>query len=128
MGGDRAVVAGLGVRGRPRAGGRRDVLQVQGRDRVGDLPKRYGAWKAVCNRFWRWSRTGILSMLVAKVWVIAEAVDEPGREVSVDSLIVRAYQHAAGARRGHRAHRGRADRVAGTVNQTIMPAAGTGAG
>jgi hypothetical protein len=30
--------------------------------------------------------------------VIAEAIDELDREVSVDSSIVRAHQHAAGAR------------------------------
>jgi hypothetical protein len=38
-------------------------------------------------------------MLVKKVRVIAEAIDELDREVSVDSSIVRAHQHAAGARR-----------------------------
>lgn len=31
--------------------------------------------------------------------MIAEAIDELDREVSVDSSIVRAHQHAAGARR-----------------------------
>ena len=64
-----------------------------------DLPERYGSWKTVYNRFWRWSRTGTLSELVARVRVVAEAVDELDREVSVDSSIVRAHQHAAGARR-----------------------------
>jgi hypothetical protein len=37
--------------------------------------------------------------LVAQVRMIAEAIDELDREVSVDSSIVRAHQHAAGARR-----------------------------
>jgi hypothetical protein len=37
-------------------------------------------------------------MLVSKARVIAEAIDELDREVSVDSSIVRAHQHAAGAR------------------------------
>ena len=64
-----------------------------------DLPERYGPWKTVCNRFWRWSRNGTLTVLVAQVRVIAEAIDELDREVSVDSSIVRAHQHAAGARR-----------------------------
>jgi hypothetical protein len=40
-----------------------------------------------------------LTMLVGKARVIAEAIDEWDREVSVDSSIVRAHQHAAGARR-----------------------------
>jgi len=73
-----------------------------------DLPQRYGPWKTVYNRFWRWSRNGTLSALVAKVRVIAEAIDELdrdelgrdlARDVSVDSSIVRAHQHAAGARK-----------------------------
>lgn len=63
-----------------------------------DLPERYGPWKTVYNRFWRWSRNGTLTMLVSRVRVIAEAIDELDREVSVDSSIVRAHQHAAGAR------------------------------
>jgi transposase len=68
-----------------------------------DLPERYGPWKTVYNRFWRWSRNGTLSALVGRVRVIAEAIDELdrdlAREVSVDSSIVRAHQHAAGARK-----------------------------
>jgi hypothetical protein len=44
----------------------------------------------------RWSRNGTLSMLVTKVRVIGEATDELDREVSVDSSIVRAHQHACG--------------------------------
>jgi hypothetical protein len=41
-------------------------------------------------------------MLVSKVRVIADAIDELDREVSVDSSIVRAHQHAAGARPARR--------------------------
>jgi transposase len=63
-----------------------------------DLPERYGPWKTVYTRFWRWSRDGTLSVLVQRVRVIAEAIDELDREVSVDSSIVGAHQHAAGAR------------------------------
>ncbi|PRY35699.1 putative transposase of IS4/5 family DUF4096 [Umezawaea tangerina] len=62
-----------------------------------DLPERYGPWKTVCTRFWRWSRDGTLAMLVTKVRVVAEAVEELDREVSVDSSS--AHRHAAGARR-----------------------------
>jgi hypothetical protein len=60
----------------------------------------------VCNRFWRWARNGTLTMLVKKVRVIAEAIDELDREVSVDSSMVRAHLHAAGARRTTRSHTG----------------------
>jgi len=55
-----------------------------------DLPERCGPRRTVCNRFWRWSRNGTLSMLVTSMRVIAEAVGERDREASVDSSIARA--------------------------------------
>ena len=99
-----------GARGRPRVDDRRVINGMLFKAKTGvawrDLPERYGPWKTVYNRFWRWSRNGTLTALVGRVRVIAEAVDELGRdvhdlgrEVSVDSSIVRAHQHAAGGRR-----------------------------
>jgi transposase len=92
-----------GAKGRPRVDDRRVINGMLYKCKTGiawrDLPERYGPWKTVYNRFWRWSRTGTLTMLVKKARVIAEAIDELDREVSVDSSIVRAHQHAAGARR-----------------------------
>jgi transposase len=64
-----------------------------------DLPERYGPWRTVYNWFWRWARNGTLTTLVKQARVIAEPIDELDREVSIDSSIVRAHQHAAGARR-----------------------------
>lgn len=99
-----------GTKGRPRVDDRRVINGMLFKAKTGvawrDLPERYGPWKTVCNRFWRWSRTGTLSTLVTKVRVIAEALDELDREVSVDSSIVRAHQHAAGARRTTGSHTG----------------------
>ena len=99
-----------GARGRPRVDDRRVINGMLFKAKTGvawrDLPERYGPWKTVYNRFWRWSRTGTLSALVTKVRVIAEAIDELDREVSVDSSIVRAHQHAAGARRRTASHTG----------------------
>jgi transposase len=98
-----------GARGRPRVDDRRVINGMLYKCKTGiawrDLPERYGPWKTVYNRFWRWARNGTLSMLVSKVRVIAEAIDELDREVSVDSSIVRAHQHAAGGRRP-RSHTG----------------------
>jgi transposase len=71
-----------------------------------DLPERYGPWKTVYNRFWRWSRNGTFTTLVTRARVIAEAIDELDREVSIDSSIVRAHQHAAGARSMSAPHTG----------------------
>jgi transposase len=92
-----------GAKGRPRVDDRRVINGMLYKCKTGiawrDLPERYGPWKTVYNRFWRWARNGTLSSLVARVRVIAEAVEELDREVSVDSSITRAHQHAAGARR-----------------------------
>jgi transposase len=109
-----------GVKGRPRADDRRVINGMLFKAKTGvawrDLPERYGPWKTVYNRFWRWSRNGTLTMLVTKARVIAVAIDELDREVSVDSSIVRAHQHAAGGRPPRTGHTGgasgsRADRA-----------------
>ncbi len=60
-----------------------------------DLPEDFGPWNSVFRRFSRWSRKG--------VWVrIFEAMaDDPDFEyLIVDSSIVRAHQHASGAKKG----------------------------
>ena len=60
-----------------------------------DLPEVFGEWNSVFRRFSRWSQKG--------VWLrIFEAMaDAPDFEyLIVDSTIVRAHQHAAGARKG----------------------------
>ncbi|GAA2777395.1 hypothetical protein GCM10010452_00490 [Crossiella cryophila] len=74
------------------------AVAARRRNQGRDLPWRCGPWKTACDRFWHWSRNGTLTALVAQVQVVAEAIDELDREVSVDSSIVHAHQHAAGAR------------------------------
>lgn len=99
-----------GAAGRPRVDDRRVINGMLFKAHAGvawrDLPARYGPWKTVYNRFWRWSRDGTLAMLVTRARVLAEAINELDREVSVDSSIVRAHQHAAGARRAPAADTG----------------------
>ena len=62
-----------------------------------DLPAEFGRWDAVYNRFRRWVASGALQRLFEQL------TDEPRfgevRRVLIDSTIVRAHQHAAGARR-----------------------------
>jgi transposase len=104
-----------GARGRPRVDDRRVINGMLFKAKTGiawrDLPERYGPWKTVYNRFWRWSRNGTLTLLASRVRVIREAVSELDAEVSIDSTIVRAHQHAAGARRAGGGAAGRAGRA-----------------
>src|SRR3954447_26836865 len=62
-----------------------------------DLPAEFGAWDAVYNRFRRWVRSGGLRALF-ELLTDAPTFGEL-RRVLIDSTIVRAHQHAAGARR-----------------------------
>src|SRR4051812_49554634 len=60
-----------------------------------DLPEAFGEWNSVFRRFSRWSRKGVWRRMF-------EAMsDDPDFEyLIVDSTIVRAHQHAAGAKKG----------------------------
>lgn len=60
-----------------------------------DLPERFGLWKSVYNRFNRWSNIGVWER------VFEALCQDPDFEyVMIDSTIVRAHQHAAGAKGG----------------------------
>ncbi len=64
-----------------------------------DLPERYGPWQTCYDRFARWRRDGTWDRLLAYAQTKSDAVGEVEWEVSVDSTVARAHQHAAGARR-----------------------------
>lgn len=57
-----------------------------------DLPPAFGSWNSTYQRFARWSRAGVWHRVFA-----ALARERRFREVFIDSTIVRAHQHAAGA-------------------------------
>lgn len=59
-----------------------------------DLPDRFGDWRVVHTRFSRWAKTGIWQRLFEQLAL--EADNEYGM---IDSTIVRAHQHSAGARK-----------------------------
>ncbi|WP_449342511.1 IS5 family transposase [Streptomyces aurantiogriseus] len=63
-----------------------------------DLPERFGPWKTVYERHRLWSADGTWGRLLQQVQAEADAAGEIDWNVSVDSTIVRAHQHAAGAR------------------------------
>jgi transposase len=62
-----------------------------------DLPAEFGRWDAVYNRFRRWVASGALRRLFEAMTADPHFGDI--RRVLIDSTIVRAHQHAAGARR-----------------------------
>jgi transposase len=59
-----------------------------------DLPERFGDWKNVHRRFSRWAKTGVLKRLFE---LLAEDADN--EYAMIDSTIVRAHQHSAGAQK-----------------------------
>ena len=66
-----------------------------------DLPERYGPWSTVYSRFRRWQLAGVWERLFAAVQRQADAAGELDWEVHfVDGTVIRAHQHAAGAKGG----------------------------
>lgn len=62
-----------------------------------DLPAAYGRWKTVYNRHRRWSADGTWAGVLRELQRGCD-VGEEGWVVAIDSTVVRAHQHAAGAR------------------------------
>ena len=60
-----------------------------------DLPERYGPWETVYSRFRKWINDGILDNIFRVLGLDAEL-----DELFMDSSIVQAHQHSAGAKRG----------------------------
>ena len=74
-----------------------------------DLPERFGCGVKIQTRFSRWAKTGVWERVFRHL-----AADADNEYAMIDSTIVRAHQHAAGApkswtRPGDRAQQGRAD-------------------
>jgi transposase len=64
-----------------------------------DVPARYGTWQRVYGLFRSWQRDGTWARILSALQGLAEAKGLITWDVSVDSTINRAHQHAAGARR-----------------------------
>ncbi|MGW1926075.1 IS5 family transposase [Streptomyces massasporeus] len=63
------------------------------------LPERYGNWRGVYNRLRMWAVDGTWERVFTALMAQADADEDLTWAVSVDSTIVRAHQHAAGARK-----------------------------
>jgi len=62
-----------------------------------DLPAEYGCWKTIYNRHRRWSADGTWVRVLREL----QRGCDTGQDrwlVAIDSTVVRAHQHAAGAR------------------------------
>jgi transposase len=65
-----------------------------------DLPRRYGPTGTVSSRFYRWRKAGIWQRILSDLQAEAHQRGEIDWDLHfVDATIVRAHQHAAGARR-----------------------------
>jgi transposase len=88
-------IKGLLPRRGPKTDNRKFVNAALWIDRTGapwrDLPKRFGKWNSVWRRFRRWAE--------ADAWgrVLAALRHPDGSTVVLDSTVVRAHPHAAGA-------------------------------
>jgi putative transposase len=65
-----------------------------------DLPQEFGNWNSVFQRFRRWAKKGVWERIFNAL------VENPDFEyLIIDSTIVRAHQHAAGAKGGAKMRR-----------------------
>ena len=95
-----------GRRGRPWADHRQVLEGICWRYRTGspwrDVPEEFGPWKTVWKRHFRWSTDGTYQRIMDAAHdagLLEQAVgDDVEQLLAVDSTIVRAHQHAAGAR------------------------------
>jgi len=66
-----------------------------------DMPERYGHWQTVSGRFYRWRKDGLWQRILATLQQQADARGQLDWELHhVDGSVIRAHQHAAGAKRG----------------------------
>lgn len=65
-----------------------------------DLPERYGNWKTVYSRWLRWRDAGVWQQVWERLQAQADTRGEVEWEIHfIDSTVVRAHQHAAGAKK-----------------------------
>ncbi|WTV94195.1 IS5 family transposase [Streptomyces jietaisiensis] len=106
------------VRGRRWADHRRTLEAIAWKYRTNspwrDLPDELGSFQTAHKRLIRWAVDGTWEMILAAVLAAADAEDDLDGTVSVDSTVVRAHQHAAGAlKRGWSAQGEPADHALG---------------
>ncbi len=91
--------------GRPAKDHRTVVNAILWIDRTGapwrDLPPEYGPWRSVATRFYRWVKAGVWDRVLGELQHQADA--QGGLDWKLhhaDGSVIRAHQHAAGAKKG----------------------------
>jgi transposase len=97
-------------RGRPARDLARTVRAILWINRTGapwrDLPEELGPWQTAANRFYRWRKAGVWDEVLDLVRAEADAAGKLDWSLhQVDTTVVRAHQHAAGAKGGSGARR-----------------------
>ncbi|MFD7836141.1 IS5 family transposase [Streptomyces sp. NPDC059761] len=90
--------------GRPPIWSRRQLIDgIRFRVRTGvpwrDVPVEYGPWGRVYDLFRRWQRDGTWQRVLTGLQSLVDAEGAIAWDLSVDSTVCRAHQHAAGARK-----------------------------
>ena len=93
------------ARGRPNHDHRRILNGIRWRLKTGapwrDVPERYGPWRTVYSRYRRWQQAGVWDRILAALQAQADARGAFDWDLHfIDGSVVRAHQHAAGAKGG----------------------------
>jgi transposase len=104
--------------GRPNHSHRRMINGILWIARTGapwrDLPQRYGSFGTVASRFYRWRRAGLWQRILEALQARADRHGRIDWSLHfIDSTVVRAHQHAAGARKASGEKRGISDEALG---------------
>lgn len=82
---------------------RRLIVGIRFKVRTGvpwrDVPVGYGLWGRVYDLFCRWQRNGTWHRILTRLQSLADTEGAITWDLSVDSTVCRAHQHAAGARK-----------------------------
>jgi len=85
--------------GRSPDGDQRDLFRTRTGCPWRDLAEGFGNWKTVYNRHRRWSGDGTWQEILDGLRAGCDEAEGKDWALSADSTVVRAHQHAAGARR-----------------------------
>jgi transposase len=92
-----------------------------------DLPGRFGPWRTVATRFYRWTRSGLWERILDELRRLADAAGVIDWEVHmVDGTSVRAHRCAAGGKGGRIARRWAAAAAGSAASCTCAAIAAAG--